>query len=92
MPIHHHHMPILSPRYGTSARSRAKRPAADSGALRLNLPERDPALVEEYSWEWGNFPQKTPVWTAFGQAGSKDGKGKGREFFPDVDHDEVACE
>lgn len=43
--------------------------------LKLALPE-----AEEYSWEWGNFPQKTPVWTAFnhGQIPAKDVKGKAR--------------
>ena len=60
-------------------------------ALKLNLPERDPTLVEEYSWEWGNFPQKTPVWTAFAAGGEKDVKGKGRDFFVDVAA-EKACE
>ncbi|KAI0340913.1 LNS2-domain-containing protein [Trametopsis cervina] len=45
--------------------------------LKLTLPE-----AEEYSWEWGNFPQKTPVWTAFNHdhilQGDITGKGKGR--------------
>lgn len=34
--------------------------------------------TEAYSWEWGNFPQKTPVWTAFAHA-ERDRKGKGKE-------------
>ncbi|KAI0700568.1 Lipin/Ned1/Smp2-domain-containing protein [Cytidiella melzeri] len=44
-------------------------------ALKLAIPD-----AEEYSWEWGNFPQKTPVWTAFNheQILSKDWKGKSR--------------
>ncbi|EKM59320.1 uncharacterized protein PHACADRAFT_191669 [Phanerochaete carnosa HHB-10118-sp] len=81
MPAHHHHMPALTSRYGTSSRTHNKRPTADSDALKLSLPERDPALVEEYSWEWGNFPQKTPVWTAFAE---KDVRGKGKRVFPDI--------
>lgn len=32
--------------------------------------------MQEYSWEWGNFPQKTPVWSAF------DRKGKRKDLFP----------
>ena len=49
--------------------------------IKLAIPE-----AEEYSWEWGNFPQKTPVWTAFnhGQAPSNDVKGKGRESLTDT--------
>lgn len=64
--------------------ARGKRTSADPSTLRLKLPEQDPALVEEYSWEWGNFPQKTPVWTAFGQAADKDAKGKDRGFFANI--------
>jgi hypothetical protein len=86
MPVHHHAMPPLSSRYGTSAEPSSLRLNHLNPALKLNLPDRDSAVVEEYSWEWGNFPQKTPVWTAFGQAagGEKDAKGKGRDFFVDV--------
>ncbi|GJE84370.1 LNS2-domain-containing protein [Phanerochaete sordida] len=77
----HHSMPALTSRYGTSVRARGKRPTAESDALKLTLPERDPALVDEYSWEWGNFPQKTPVWTAFAE---QDLKGKRKGFFPEI--------
>lgn len=80
MPVHHN-MPALTSRYGTSARIHTKRPTADSDALKLNLPERDPSLVDEYSWEWGNFPQKTPVWTAFAE---KDARAKRKNLFPDI--------
>lgn len=91
MQVHHHNMPALTSRYGTSARAHAKRPTADSdAALKLSLPEGDPRLIDEYSWEWGNFPQKTPVWTAFAE---KDTKGKGKGFFPDIpERDESSCE
>jgi phosphatidate phosphatase LPIN len=63
-------------RFGTQARRQA--PIASSehpSSLKLVMPE-----TEEYSWEWGNFPQKTPVWTAFNydQMRSNDMKGKGR--------------
>lgn len=78
LPAHHHQMAPLTSRYGTSARPHAKRPSADPVLLKLNLPDPDPAQVEEYSWEWGNFPQKTPVWTAFGQSA------KGGAFFEPV--------
>ena len=45
--------------------------------LTLRMPDIR-GETEEYSWEWGNFPQKTPVWNAFEDA-EKARKGKGRQ-------------
>ncbi|KAF7792895.1 hypothetical protein EIP86_003996 [Pleurotus ostreatoroseus] len=63
--------------YGTHLRASTRRGLhnAHSSTLKVALPE-----TEEYSWEWGNFPQKTPVWTAFGNAQDHiaDVKGKKR--------------
>ncbi|KAI0092200.1 Lipin/Ned1/Smp2-domain-containing protein [Irpex rosettiformis] len=60
------------------ARSRRKLTLTASenpSTMKLAMPE-----AEEYSWEWGNFPQKTPVWTVFNhkQAPNHDEKGKGK--------------
>lgn len=87
--IDEHPMKPLSSatRYATQARRKGAHPVSSSehpSSLKLTMPE-----TEEYSWEWGNFPQKTPVWTAFNhvQHKSPDIKGKGR-ISPDNDEDE----
>ncbi|KAI0796995.1 Lipin/Ned1/Smp2-domain-containing protein [Abortiporus biennis] len=46
--------------------------SANNSSLKLTLPP------QEYSWEWGNFPQKTPVRTAFDKVSTSANKGKGR--------------
>ncbi|CCM00174.1 uncharacterized protein FIBRA_02202 [Fibroporia radiculosa] len=58
---------------------------------------RPPAGAQEYMWEWGNFPQKTPVTTMFapfGDARSSQRKGKGRmrelEVDTNVEEDETS--
>lgn len=67
----------LSPRFDTHARALTRNGISNvhRSSLKVSLPE-----TEEYSWEWGNFPQKTPVWSAFGDAQHRtiDRKGKGR--------------
>ncbi|KAJ3551752.1 hypothetical protein NM688_g4523 [Phlebia brevispora] len=49
-------------RFGAHVRASTRLGASNAhpSSLKLALPQ-----TEEYSWEWGNFPQKTPVWTAF---------------------------
>lgn len=86
----HHLKPIGSKRFGTQGRHKVNiTSSAHPSSLKLAMPE-----AEEYSWEWGNFPQKTPVWTAFNHAqssgGDQDLKGKGR-MSPD-DEDIVASD
>ena len=41
-------------------------PSDADGRLHLpSLPSVHPPDTEEYTWDWGNFPQKTPIRTTF---------------------------
>ena len=42
-------------------------PSGPDGRLHLpSLPSIRTSTTEEYTWDWGNFPQKTPVRSTFG--------------------------
>ncbi len=45
-------------------------------------------MEEEYSWEWGSFPQKTPVRAAFGKYGTITGSSKGKSRMGDEAQEE----
>lgn len=50
-------------------------PPGNSNSSASTLKIAMTPVTEEYSWEWGNFPQKTPVRAAFGdQVSSLKGK------------------
>ncbi|KAH8096741.1 LNS2-domain-containing protein [Cristinia sonorae] len=50
-------------------------PTASSSTLRLSIPPE----TDEYSWEWGSFPQRTPTIGSFAEApAALNGKGKNR--------------
>ncbi|TCD69995.1 hypothetical protein EIP91_005245 [Steccherinum ochraceum] len=63
-------------------------PTASSSSLRLAIPTE----TEEYSWEWGSFPQRTPTLSSFGKSISSGshGKGKGRMTPFTEEEDEAA--
>ena len=69
--------PSSPPRYPNGFATMRGPPSAHSGSLKLTLPETD-----EYLWEWGNFPQKTPVWTAFSNARPREADRKGKARIP----------
>ncbi|KAI0080626.1 LNS2-domain-containing protein [Panus rudis PR-1116 ss-1] len=52
-----------------------------TGSSTLTIPIAS-AETDEYSWEWGHFPQKTPMRTTFAQS-----SGKGKERIIDDDGD-----
>ncbi|OCH86228.1 LNS2-domain-containing protein [Obba rivulosa] len=77
-----HTPPSEFPSRSLSTRMRATKAKVGPHISLQNLPVR--ADTEEYMWEWGNFPQKTPVRTVFvpfededeQTPSSRNGKGK----------------
>ena len=63
-------------------------PSSSGNFLKLDLPLE---TEEEYSWEWGSFPQKTPVRATFGKydtlAGSSKGKARMEDDVEDISSD-----
>ncbi|THH29663.1 hypothetical protein EUX98_g4516 [Antrodiella citrinella] len=58
---------------------------ASSSSLKLSIQPD----AEEYSWEWGNFPQRTPTIGSFGKLSrSSDINGKGKERMSSLEEDD----
>ncbi|KAH9943217.1 LNS2-domain-containing protein [Epithele typhae] len=86
---------VSSSRHAAST-SVTRTPSAADRAHLPSLSSLQASDTEEYTWDWGNFPQKTPIRTTFGPTGHFPGtsmdlsarKSKGRTMSetPDAHH------
>ena len=83
-PDHDEDSDVMSASRHAASTSVTRTPSTVDGRAHIpSLPSLHTSDTEEYTWDWGNFPQKTPVWTAFAERDAK-GKGKDRELFPGI--------